>query len=85
MYLHVFISGMDVAIKGPPKASVSLSCGTQGSKGQSVGVCLLPIAVIKTLTKSSSQGERFVCFTYPRSQSNEGSHSRKQGQNTGGK
>lgn len=85
MYLCVFIYGMDVVIKGPPKASVSPSVPWDPGIKTSVGVCLLPIAVIKTPTKSSSWGERFVCFTYPRSQSTEGSHSRKQGQQAGGK
>lgn len=57
MCLCVFIFGMDVVIKGPPKASVSPSVPWDPGIKTSVGVCLLPIAVIKAPTKSSSWGE----------------------------
>lgn len=86
MYLCVFISGIDVAIKGPPKASVSPITWDPRIK-RSVSRCLLASYCCDKNTdlKQLMGGGGFVCFIYPRSQSTEGSHSRKQGQNTGGK
>lgn len=63
--------------------SLLLSRGTQGSKRSR---CLFAsYCCDKSTDQKQLMGGRFVCFTYPRSQSTEGSHSRKQGQQAGGK